>query len=558
MKVSDIKYERADLEKLKADLEKLAEELTAASSAEEQYRLVMKSVALSSDMQTAGALGEIRFLLNTEDEFYAKEHDYYDEFGPLVIGAGHKFTKAVLDTKFPELHKMLPEIMVANARIAQRTYDDSIAELLKQENAAVTEYSKLMASMTAEFDGKTLPVSMLEKFKASGDRSTRKAAWEAHGKAMEASGDKIDEIFDRMVKIRTEAARRLGHENFIALGYDRRERNCYNAADVKAFRENVLKDIVPLVAKLKASAAQKLGIDKIKLYDNETWFSAGEPAPEGSVEQIFDAAKKMYKEMSPSTGEFMDIMLEAEAFDVLPRKGKWGGGMMSYLINYKQPFILANFNGTAADVDVLTHEVGHAYAAYLNRGVVFPELMLGGMETAEVHSMAMEFFAWDWTDGFFGKRANDYRLKHLCESLHFIPYGTIVDYFQHIVYENPDMTPAERNAVWLELEREYRPYLSFEETTYFEKGTVWQIKQHIFELPFYHIDYCLAQSIALQFLDILQKDRKNAWDKYIKFVSYGGTLPFTGILAEAGLRSPFDTGALSSIAATAEKLLKKL
>ena len=252
-------------------------------------------------------------------------------------------------------------------------------------------------------------------------------------------------------------------------------------------------------------------------------------------------------------------MIDNDAFDVDSRKNKWGGGYCTEFPLYKQPFILANFNGTAGDVDVMTHEAGHALNAYLiadNRFAL--EIGCGGMETAETHSMSMEFFTWPYMDKFFGADAAKYRFAHALDALSFIPYGTIVDAFQHIVYENPDMTPAERKAAWLELEHQYRPHISMDGMTYLEEGTRWQYQMHIYESPFYYIDYCLAQTAAFDFLLASQEDYDDAFARYIRLSKQGGEKLWTDLLPEAGFRSPFTPGALKELAEKVEALLEKI
>lgn len=334
-------------------------------------------------------------------------------------------------------------------------------------------------------------------------------------------------------------------------------RLCYDEKMVKVFRENVLKDIVPVVTRLKKQVAEKLGIDHMRLYDNDTYFQE-DPKPALDERGILKAGQEMYKDMSPETGAFMDMMMDTDAFDVFTREGKWTGGYMTSFDKYHQPFIFANFNGTTADVDVVTHEAGHAFAYYMSEPVVPYELGLGAMETAETHSMSMEFFAWKYIDMFFGKDANKYRYKHLFDALTFIPYGTIVDYFQHIVYENPDMTPKERDDVWLKLEKEFRPWMDADDVPYLSKGTRWQYQNHIFESPFYYIDYCLAQTVAIEFLEESQKDYDKAFKAYLAHATRGGSYVFTDLVRLAGLKSPFEEGALKEVAKTSENILSSL
>ncbi|UZQ84651.1 M3 family oligoendopeptidase [Thermoclostridium stercorarium] len=351
----------------------------------------------------------------------------------------------------------------------------------------------------------------------------------------------------------------MGYKNFIELAYYRLGRISFDEKMVEKFRKNVLKDIVPVVSRLKLENAKRMGIDDFKLYDNDVYLPGGDPKPILDKDGIFKAAQEMYHDMSEETGKFFDMMLETEAFDVESRRNKWGGGYCTYFFKYKQPFILANFNGTSADIDVVTHEAGHAFAAYLTRNNRFAvELNVGGMETAETHSMSMEFFAEKYMDKFFGKDAAKYRFMHVFDAFSFIPYGTIVDYFQHIVYANPDMTPEERNETWRKLEAEFRPYLSSEGIPYLEKGTRWQYQMHIYESPFYYIDYCLAQVVAFEFLLESLKDYNEAFRKYVRFASQGGEALFTDLIKEAGLVSPFEDGALKDLAGKIEKLLNEL
>ena len=304
--------------------------------------------------------------------------------------------------------------------------------------------------------------------------------------------------------------------------------------------------------KIKEKTKDKLGIDKVMFYDNNIFTTGEAPDPKIDTAGIFSAAQEMYSEMSDITGNFMHDMLEAEAFDVESRDGKWGGGYCTGFDDYKQPFILANFNGTAADLDVITHEFGHALAAMFAYKNGDKELGIGGMETAECHSMSMEFFCYPFIEKFCGELAPKYRLKHMLDALSFIPYGVIVDEFQHEVYEHPEYTPRERKALYLRLEEKYRPYLSLDGIPYLSEGTRWQYQMHIYESPFYYIDYCLAQTVAFGFLVKSSEDYKAAFDAYIEFVKTGGKASFTELIERAGLNSPFRDGALSEMA---EKIL---
>ena len=183
---------------------------------------------------------------------------------------------------------------------------------------------------------------------------------------------------------------------------------------------------------------------------------------------------------------------------------------------------------------------------------------VGGMETAECHSMSMEFLSWKYTEKFFGESANAYRKKHLLSSLSFIPYGVIVDEFQHEIYDHPDYTPEERKAVYRRLEEKYRPYMEFKDIPYIEEGTRWQYQMHIYETPFYYIDYCLAQTVALWFLVKSRENYQKALDDYLTFLKTGGQKSFEALLETAGIPSPFKEGSLKELSQKVLEIAEEL
>ena len=559
MKVSELPYRRVTLEEVKAAAEDVIPRVKKAGSVDEILKAREDYLAMQLEYVTNACLAEMRYTINTVDEFYAAEKNYYDEIGPSVQNYGVAWVSALLDSPFrPELEKALSPVLFASMENERRSMSPEIIEDMVEENKITREYSDMMSAMEFEFRGEKLPRAMLMKYAKDADRATRRECYEVLGRGLEAHKAELDDIYDRLVKVRDRMAKKMGFVNFIELGYYRMNRLCYDQEKVRVFRENVLRDIVPVVARLRTANARRLGIDEYKFYDDGVIMPGGDPKPAGK-EEIFAAAKEMYHAMSKEAGDFIDLMLENDAFDVDSRKNKWGGGYCTEFAKYKQPFILANFNGTAGDVDVVTHEAGHAFNAYLiadNRFAL--ELGCGGMETAETHSMSMEFFAWPYMEKFFGGDAARYKFMHALESFSFIPYGTMVDAFQHIVYERPELTPDERDAEWLKLEKQFRPHISFEGMPYLEKGTRWQYQMHIYERPFYYIDYCLAQTAAFHFLLASLADYDDAFARYIRLSKQGGEKVWTDLLAEAGFPSPFTPGSLSELAERVEALLEKI
>ena len=559
MKVSELPYKRVTLEEVTSVMEDVLSRIRNAKSTDDILSAREDYLKILLDYTTFTALAYMRYSINTVDEFYVAENAYYDEIGPSVQNYNVQFASALLDSPFrAELEAKLSPVLFQSLEVARKAMSPEIVEDMVEENKLVREYSDLMSGMEFTFRGETMPRAMLMKYAKSEDRETRRECFEVLGRGLEAHQAELDSIYDRMVHVRDRMAKKMGYRNFIELGYHRMGRLCYDEEKVRVFRENILRDVVPVVARLRTENAKRLGIENYMLYDDGVVIPGGDPTPFGK-DEIFAAAREMYHAMGDETAKFIDMMLENDAFDVDSRKNKWGGGYCTEFPKFKQPFILANFNGTAGDVDVVTHEAGHAFNAYLiadNRFAL--ELGCGGMETAETHSMSMEFFAWPYMEKFFGDKAGDYRFMHALESFSFLPYGTMVDAFQHIVYENPDMTPAERDAAWLDLEKQFRPHISAEGIPYLEKGTRWQYQMHIYESPFYYIDYCLAQTAAFCFLLASREDYDDAFARYLRFSRQGGEKVWTDLLEEAGFPSPFTPGALKTLAERVEALLDGL
>lgn len=560
MKVTELPYTRITIESAREIIPAVTERIRNAANAGEVLAAREDYLAFLLEYATNASLAYMRYSINTADEFYIAEQDYYDEIGPEIDSMTVEYTGALLDSPFrAELEEKLSPVLFRHMEVQRKSMSKEIVEDMVEENRLVSEYSKLMAGMEFEFRGEKLPRPMLVGYFKSEDRATRREAYEVMGRTLEQYKAELDGIYDKMVHVRDRMAKKMGYKNFVELGYYRMGRVCYDEAMVKTFRENVLSDITPVVARLRTENAKRLGIEKYMLYDEGVIIPGGDPKPVGGKEEIFRGAREMYHAMGEETGAFIDMMLDNDAFDVESRKNKWGGGYCTAFPKYKQPFILANFNGTEGDVGVVTHEAGHALNAYLisdNRFAL--ELDCGGMETAETHSMSMEFFTWPHMDKFFGENADKYRYMHALDALSFIPYGTIVDAFQHVVYENPDMTPDERDATWLELEHKFRPHISMDGIPYLEKGTRWQYQMHIYESPFYYIDYCLAQTAAFGFLIASLEDYDDAFARYLKLSRQGGEKLWTDLLDEAGIASPFTPGALHELAEKVEAVLEKI
>ncbi len=559
MKFTEAPYQRPDMKALEQECKQLVGQFREATSFSAQDRLLEKINQLRNHFESMREIAQIRHTIDTTDDTYKDEQDFYDEVQPIYQGIVTNYYNALLASPYrAELEQKWGKQLFTIVECTVKTFSEAIIADLQTENKLSSEYTKLMASARIDFEGEERTLSQLYPFEVSKDRSMRKKASEARYGFMQANEEKLDQIYDQLVKVRTNIARTLGYENFIEVGYMRMNRSDYNAEMVAAFREQVRKYIVPVAAKLRERQRQRIGVEQLMYYDNDFIFKTGNATPKGSPEWIVANARQMYKELSPETDEFFTMMIEQEMMDLVSKKGKAGGGYCTYIPSLSAPFIFSNFNGTSGDIDVLTHEAGHALQAYVSGHYQIPEYYFPTSEAAEIHSMSMEFITWPWMHLFFQEETDKYKFSHLSEALMFIPYGVAVDEFQHFVYAHPSATPAERKRAWREIERTYLPQRNYAGNDYLERGGFWQRQAHIFNSPFYYIDYTLAQVCAFQFWKRAHEDREAAWTDYMHLCKLGGSRSFTELVAAANLISPFDESCIQSVIGEIEAWLNQV
>ncbi len=559
MKFSEMAYERPDLQALKDQMAELTGRLRSAKDYAEAKQAFLENEELGKHISTSSTLASIRHDIDTRDEFYDAEVNFWNSAMPELEEYSQAWTKAMLESPFrKDFSDEYGDLMFVKAEMALKTFSPEIIPELQKENELTTQYEKLLASAQIPFEGGTYTLAQLEPFKKDADDARRLAAWKAEGQWYKDHQAELDDLYDQLVRVRDVTGRKLGYDGYTELGYYRMERNCYTKEDIEKFRAAVVRYLVPVADMIYRKQAVRLGKQyPMSFADNALEFRTGNPRPFGTPQEILEQGRKFYTELSPETEEFFDEMLTSETMDVLSTPGKAGGGYCTSIADYRIPFIFANFNGTQGDVEVITHEAGHAFAAWMNRDRVPSEYMWPGMEACEVHSMSMEFFAWPWAEGFFGEDTRKFYYSHLSSALKFIPYGTMVDHFQHIVFERPQMTPRERHAVWKELLGVYMPWMKLDgEIPFYSEGEGWQRQHHIYSLPFYYIDYCLAQTVSLQFWAKIQENREDAWKYYMAYTKQGGSRVFTELLKNAGLDSPFEESCLKGVCERARDWLE--
>ena len=559
MKFSEMPYKRLDPQAIKTELAALTERLRNAKSYEEARGIFLEKEETKKRVETMSTLAYVRHSIDTRDEFYDGEVTFWDEIYPELEEYWQAWTDALLETPFrKDFEAEYGDLMFVNAEINRKTFAPEIIPDMQKENELDTEYGKLIASAQIPFEGGVYTLSQLTPFKDDPDDERRLAAWKAEGKWYKDNQERLDAIYDELTHLRDTMGRKLGYDGYTQLGYYRMLRNCYTKEDVEQFRAAVRKYLVPVADSILRQQAKRLGKSyPLSFADAALMFRSGNPRPVGTADDILAQGRKFYDALSPETSEFFRTMLNDELMDVLSTEGKEGGGYQTEFFLYQVPFIFANFNGTQGDVEVVTHEAGHAFAYWMNRQRVPIEYSGPTMEASEVHSMSMEFFGWQNAEGFFGPDARKFKYSHLAAAITFIPYGTMVDHFQHIVYEKPELTPAQRHAEWKRLLGIYMPWMKLDgEIPFYSEGEGWQRQMHIYQSPFYYIDYCLAQTVSLEFWAMIQKDPADAWKHYMAYTRQGGSRTFTDLLKNAGLVTPFDEECLKGVCETATKWLE--
>lgn len=548
MDFNNFEYKRPEMAAFTKNFETALLSFKEATDYAAQSEALATINTLRQEFISMGNICHVRHTVNTEDKFYEDENNFFDTHSPQYEALNTRFYKLLLTSQFrDDLEKKWGSQIFIVAELRLKTFEPSILKDLEKENKLASDYVKIKAVANIEVNGKTYNLSNILPIENGKDRSLRKTAYQAKWNFYQTHSSKVEQIYDEQVKVRHQIAQKLGYNNFVELGYARMVRSDYNAEMVAVFREQVRKHIVPLASALYERQRKRLNLEKLTCYDEGFRFASGNPKPKGDPDWIVNKAAQMYRELSPETNDFFGFMINNNLMDLVNRKGKATGGYCIYINEHKSPYIFSNFCGTSGDIDVLTHEAGHAFQVYSSRDVALKEYIWPTMEACEIHSMSMEFFTWPWMNLFFEEETDKYKFGHLAGAIKFLPYGVAVDEFQHYVYENPNASIEERNQAWRKIEQKYLPHRDYDSNEFLEGGGFWQKQSHIFTTPFYYIDYTLAQFCAFQFWMRDRQDHDSAWSDYLNLCKAGGSHSFLDLVKLAGLRSPFEDNCIEEV-----------
>jgi M3 family oligoendopeptidase len=553
---ADIEIETPTIEQVTAEYAQINAALDRAETIADKREALQKWEDLRRRLNTWSAMTSLNFSQDTTNQDYQAAQEYQDELQPKLTALEIALKRRLLNSSDQaEFESILGQQAFSLWSADVTTFEPAIESDLVQESKLVNEYVQLLASAKIEFNQEIVNLSGIRKYTQDSDRQTRYEAEKARWNFFSQNQAKLDRIYDQLVKLRHGMAKKLGYENYIGLGYKRMQRIDYTEADVANYRQGVVDNVVPLAQKIIAQKANKLNLDTVNFWDESVFDLQGNPQPQGDHDWMLEQAQKMFEAMHPELGNFFAMMVAGNFIDLKTRSGKAGGGFCTSFATVGVPYIFANFNQTKGDVEVFTHEMGHAFQAWQSRNLPLIDYFWPTLESCEIHSMSLEFLTWSQMDKFFGDDAERFREIHLAESILFLPYGCAVDHFQHLVYANPEATPQARNQMWQKMETLYLPWRDYGDLQYPAQGGLWQEKQHIYCSPFYYIDYTLALCCALQFWVKAESNLNHALEEYITLCQRGGKAPFQQLTSSANLLSPFESGSLANVVKKAQNFL---
>ena len=410
------------------------------------------------------------------------------------------------------------------------------------------QYSEINGAMTVQFDGTERTLPQMARFLEETDRARREASWRVVAERRLQDVTKIDAIYDEMLKLRAKMASNAGYPNFRDFQHDRLQRFDYTPAHCAAFHEAVEKTCVPLARRMQERRAKALGLTALRPWDLKVDVKGRSPLrPFEGADQLVERTSKVYHRMDSELAQMFDSMRGGGCLDLDSRKGKAPGGYQYQRQLSRVPFIFMNAAGMHRDLTTMVHEAGHAFHSLLSKDDPILAYRGSPMEFAEVASMSQELLTLPYLEEFFSKPDAERARRELLEGvISMLPWIAQIDAFQHWVYLHPGHTSAERTKAWLDLDARFGGALDWSGIEA-SRAHMWQRQLHLFGMPFYYIEYGIAQLGALQLWLASKKSEKDALAAYKRALTLGGSKPLPELFAAAGLRFDFGPATVQSL-----------
>lgn len=558
-KFDDLKVPKPNFDVVKNLYKDHIERVKNATNGDDVLEVLFENNLLVRRIKELTEIISIRHAKDTLDERYANDNKWSDEFCPTFDKLELDFKEAVYDSPYrDEIESQIGSMYFVKTEVKRKTVSEDIIPLRQREQELVNEYDSILFDSKKTINGKSHSFLDLQELFSHEDRAIRKEAFKAFSEVLSENEDRLEQVWDELIKVRNQIANILGYDSYVPVGYLERERLDYGREDIAKFRQQVVEEIVPLCNRLYEAQARRLGIDAVMAYDENCVFSDGNAKPLGDAEYMMEQVINMLREMSPETDEFISFVVDHDLIDYKPRPEKAFREFCTLLPYHKAPFMFEHFTGSAEDVQYLSEGLGHAFASYRScRRQPIEEYYFPSSEITEINAMSMIQFVNKYADRLFGEDAWKYEFGNLQHFMTFIPFGVAVDEFQHICYDNPDLSPKERTYEWHKLEKKYMPWRKYdEEDDFMNRGGYWYHKFHFFYVPLYYIEYALATVNAMEMYRKYIERPGIAWKEYLELNDVGGSKGYHEILKQANLTPVYEDGAVRNAISYVKEFLE--
>jgi oligoendopeptidase F len=517
--------------------------------------LIKDSSTLAEHVSEAGTLLSIAMTCDTESE--AKRHAYLDfieNVQPRLSEFADAFNRRLAE--HPAVGDLPPryDLMIKCIRTDIAIFREENIPLQVEEAKLETEHSTITGAMTVEFEDEEKTLPQMAIYLESTDRSLREAAWRAVMERMRRDTERLSEIYDEQIRIRHRIAVNAGFDDYCSYIFEAKHRYDYSVDDCLEFHDSIERVCVPMMHEIQEYRRGALGVVTLRPWDVSEKSGGGVDVhgrpplrPFEDVRRLITGCSSVFHRMSPELGDMFDMLREKDSLDLESRKGKAPGGYQANLEKTRIPFIFMNAAGTHDNLSTMLHEAGHAFHSCYSSDLDLIGERNPPLEFAEVASMSMELMSQpDWGEFYSDEDARRAKLDDLEKIVCFLPWMATIDAFQHWVYANPEHTRQDRSEHWLELRRRFGPrtdWSGFEEL----KETYWQSQLHLFQVPFYYIEYGIAQLGALQLWQHHRRDAADGLARYARALRLGNTKPLPELFGAAGLDLGFDEEHVASL-----------
>lgn len=501
--------------------------------------VVLRTSELESFLSSSAGRIRIAYRQATDDEVITAEYERLNrEVSPVVTDSSVEVARRLVASPCTDaIRERFGPTLLELAEAACRAHAPVNTALRTQLSDVLMRHTRIFGKGTIEWRGETHPFSFARKAALDPDREERHAAWRSKVDYVREHEDELQAVFDEAKELRVQMARNLDQPSYVDLRYLEMSRFDWTSEDAARVRGAIERHVTPVATELQLRQALALGTERLHPADEAIM---PDPAPEVvvDIEGQLAAASEAFDSMGEAFGAPWRMLVDEGLVDLPARSGKGTGAFCSSFPFERIPFIFCNSVGAHDDVKTLVHEYGHALQGWRSRDIEPYDLRHPTMEACEIHSMTLELLALPYLRPFFGQQLEHFRVEHLRSTLDVVPYMAAIDEFQHRVYEQ-DLDAEGRAAAWRDAAQRFQPAIDWDVDAWYAGGR-WLFQLHVFQYPFYYLDYALARMVSWELWLESLDDEPAAIEKYLTLCDMGGTRPFRQMVLEAGLGDPFD------------------